>query len=91
MKAAVHDRYGPAEVVEVREIAPPKIGDRDILVRVGASSVTTADWRLRAAAFPGAMQVFGRLFAGITAPRRKVRMGRPSGKIDAIIRRKTNP
>jgi hypothetical protein len=50
----------------MREIARPKPGKGEILVRVGAAGVTTADWRLRAAAFPGLISaVAGRLMFGL--------------------------
>jgi hypothetical protein len=55
------------------EIARPKPGKGEILVRVGAAGVTTADWRLRAAAFPGLISaVAGRLMFGIFRPRKTV-------------------
>jgi NADPH:quinone reductase-like Zn-dependent oxidoreductase len=73
MKAAVYNRYGGPEVVEMREIARPKPGKGEILVRVGAAGVTTADWRLRAAAFPGVFTaVAGRLMFGVFGPRKTV-------------------
>ena len=44
MKAAVRDRYGPPEVVELREIDRPVAADNETLVRVRAASVNPADW-----------------------------------------------
>ncbi|MBZ0163793.1 MAG: NAD(P)-dependent alcohol dehydrogenase [Notoacmeibacter sp.] len=72
MKAAVYDKYGPAEVVEIRDVARPEIGDRQVLVQTFATSVTTADWRIRASAFPGAMWLPGRLMFGLLRPRNRV-------------------
>ena len=43
MKAAFQDRYGPPEVVEVREVETPTPKDDEILVRVRAASVNRAD------------------------------------------------
>ena len=34
MQAIVQDRYGPPDVLELREIAKPEIGEDGILVRV---------------------------------------------------------
>ena len=42
MKAAVRERYGPPEVVEVREVATPTPKDDEVLVRVHAASVNRA-------------------------------------------------
>jgi NADPH:quinone reductase-like Zn-dependent oxidoreductase len=44
MKAIVQDRFGPPDVLELREIDQPEIGDGEVLVRVRAASVNPADW-----------------------------------------------
>jgi NADPH:quinone reductase-like Zn-dependent oxidoreductase len=44
MKAAVRDRYGSPDVVEVREIDKPMPTDDEVLVRVRAASLNMADW-----------------------------------------------
>jgi NADPH:quinone reductase-like Zn-dependent oxidoreductase len=43
MKAIVRSRYGSPDVLELREIAKPVVRDDEVLVRVRASSVNTAD------------------------------------------------
>ena len=64
MKAAYADRYGPPDVVGVREVARPSPTGDEILVRVRAASVNRADLDgLKPK--PG----FLRLFMGIRAPR----------------------
>jgi NADPH:quinone reductase-like Zn-dependent oxidoreductase len=49
MRAAVRDRYGPPEVVRVVEVDRPAVRDRDVLVRVRATTVNRTDCGLRAA------------------------------------------
>ena len=44
MRAAVRDRYGPPDVVELREIDKPVPTDDEVLVRVCAASLNLADW-----------------------------------------------
>jgi NADPH:quinone reductase-like Zn-dependent oxidoreductase len=44
MKAAVRDRYGSPDVVEIREIAKPVPTEDEVLVRVRAASLNMADW-----------------------------------------------
>lgn len=66
MKAVVHDRYGPPELLRVAEVERPVPKDDEVLVRVHASTVTRAD-------ATGVRQVeyrFVRLFNGILRPRR---------------------
>jgi NADPH:quinone reductase-like Zn-dependent oxidoreductase len=44
MQAIVQDRFGPPDVLELRDIDEPRVGDGDVLVRVRAASVNPADW-----------------------------------------------
>ena len=81
MKAAVYDRYGPADVLRVEEVAQPPVGDKEILVQIVATTVTTADWRMRAAAFPGILAIPGRLIAGLLRPRHRVLGGEFAGRV----------
>ena len=64
MKAAVRDRYGPPEVVAVRDVDRPVPKDDQVLVRMQAASVNRADLDLIYPK-PG----FARLFLGMRAPR----------------------
>lgn len=83
MKAAYYERYGPADVVAIRSVAMPTIEDNEVLVKVMATSVTTADWRLRASAFPIYAWLPGRMMFGLMAPRKKVLGADFSGRITA--------
>lgn len=84
MKALTHRRYGGPEVVELTEIDIPEPTKGELRVQVHASAVNSADWRLRAAAFPGILAIPGRLMFGVTAPRNP-RMGSEfSGIVDTI-------
>ncbi len=64
MKAAICERYGPPEVVEVREVERPVPTGDQVLVRVRAASVNRADLD-GLTPRPG----FVRLFIGLRAPR----------------------
>ena len=46
MKALIRDRYGTADVLEVREIERPAPRQGEVLVRVHAASINDWDWRL---------------------------------------------
>jgi NADPH:quinone reductase-like Zn-dependent oxidoreductase len=72
MKAATARRYGSADVIAIEDLPRPIPGPGKMLIKVAASSVTTADWRLRASAFPGGFWLPGRLMFGLFAPRNPV-------------------
>jgi NADPH:quinone reductase-like Zn-dependent oxidoreductase len=44
MRAAVHERFGPPDVVEIRDLDVPVPAEDEVLVRVRASSVNVSDW-----------------------------------------------
>jgi NADPH:quinone reductase-like Zn-dependent oxidoreductase len=46
MKAIVQDRYGSADVLELRDIEEPVVGESDVLVRVHAAGTGPDVWHL---------------------------------------------
>ena len=64
MKAIVHERYGPAEVLELKEIDPPVPADDEVLVRVRAAAVNPVDWY----GMTGRPYV-GRVMSGLRGPK----------------------
>ncbi|MFI5259329.1 MAG: NAD(P)-dependent alcohol dehydrogenase [Candidatus Limnocylindrales bacterium] len=80
MEAVVQDRYGPAEVLEIRDISRPQIGDNDVLVRVRAAGVHVGDWHLMAGK-PYLMRIIG---FGLRAPKARVRGMDVAGTVEAV-------
>ena len=79
MKAAIRERYGPPEVVEVREVDTPTHKDDEVLVRVRAASVNRADLD-----YLGPRPGFIRPMIGMRAPR-DPRMGIDvAGVVDSV-------
>jgi NADPH:quinone reductase-like Zn-dependent oxidoreductase len=68
MKAIVQDRYGSADVLELREVEQPVPGDDEVLVRVRAASVNAYDWH-----FMRGDPYFARLMMGLGGPKAKIR------------------
>ncbi|MBO6902257.1 MAG: NAD(P)-dependent alcohol dehydrogenase [Rhizobiaceae bacterium] len=83
MKAAWYDRYGPADVLEIRDVPRPEPKDDEILVQIFATSVTTADWRFRASKFPTIFWLAGRAMAGLFGPRKNVLGSEFAGRVVA--------
>jgi NADPH:quinone reductase-like Zn-dependent oxidoreductase len=66
MRAVVHDRYGPPEVLRVADVERPVPKEDEVLVRVNASTVTRGDTMgVRSEDYR-----FTRVFTGIRRPRR---------------------
>ena len=72
MRAAVIDRYGPPEVIAIREVPTPVPGDGDILVRITATTVNSGDARVRGLNVPGGMTLMMRLALGWSGPRQNI-------------------
>ena len=80
MKAAVFSRYGPPEVVHIEDVEKPVPADNEVLVRVRATTVCAADWRMRSA-----NPFFIRLFMGLTGPRKVHVLGMEfSGTVESV-------
>lgn len=83
MRAVTCRRYGGPEVLRIARVARPVPGPGEVLVRVASAVVTTADWRLRAAAFPGVLAPLGRAMFGVFRPRNPVPGSAYAGRVVA--------
>ncbi|MBX2871240.1 MAG: NAD(P)-dependent alcohol dehydrogenase [Saprospiraceae bacterium] len=79
MKALVRAQYGSPEVLQVQEVAIPNLGEKDILVKVYASSVTAADGFL-----VKGTPYFGRLMTGLFKPKQTVPGTGFAGRVEAV-------
>lgn len=84
MKAVVCTKYGPPEVLKIKEIEKPFPKDNEILVKIFATTVTAADFRVRSFNVPPSFWLPARLILGLKKPRKSVLGMELSGKIESI-------
>lgn len=79
MRAAFEPRYGGPEILEVRELPIPPVGDGELLIRIEAAAVTATD-----PAFRRGTPFIVRLFSGLIRPRNPIPGDVFSGVIERI-------
>ena len=84
MRAAITPVYGPAHVLQSREVPVPVAGAHDVLVQVRATTVTAGDLRLRAADFPSITALLGRLMLGWRRPKKPIQGTIFAGRVVAV-------
>jgi len=72
MKAMVTTKYGPPEVLQIEERDKPIPQDNQVLVKIYTTTVSVGDIKMRSLDVPGPQKVLGRLFLGITKPRKDI-------------------
>lgn len=84
MKAIIYTQYGPPEVLRLAEIPKPAPSEREVLVKIRATTVTIGDCRMRSFTVPPEQRFFARLYLGIFRPRRPVLGMELAGDIEAV-------
>jgi len=72
MKAIECTKYGPPEVLEMKEVEKPTPKDKEVLIKIKATTANGADARIRGAVFPSIFNFPVRLAMGLKGPRKKI-------------------
>jgi NADPH:quinone reductase-like Zn-dependent oxidoreductase len=84
MKAIICTKYGPPEVLKIKEVEKPAPEDSDVLIKILATSVTASDCIIRGFKLPVKMWIPARLALGITKPRKAILGLVLSGEIERV-------
>ena len=85
MKAVLWTKYGPPDVLQLREVEKPTPKDNDVLTRVRATTVSAGDCQIRGLNVPILFQIPIRLFIGLARPKRITILGQElAGEIEAV-------
>jgi len=82
MKAIVHTRFGPSDLLELQEVAKPTPKEDEVLVKVHAASLNAYDWHIMRAK-PFLVRLAG---FGLLKPKRKILGADMAGRVEAVGR-----
>ena len=83
MKAIVYTKYGPPEVLQLKEVAKPVPKDNEVLIRVYATTVPAEDPMMRSFTFSPLFWLPLRIAFGLTRPRKKILGSELAGEIES--------
>jgi NADPH:quinone reductase-like Zn-dependent oxidoreductase len=84
MKAIVCTKYGPPEVLQLKEVAKPAPKDNELLIKIHATTVTSGDSRIRSFTVPLSFWLLARIALGIRKPKKAILGGVLAGEIESV-------
>jgi len=84
MKAIVYERYGPPEVLQLKEVEKPTPKDNEVLIKTHATTVTSGDWRVRSLNVPAGFGLIMRLVFGISKPKQPILGSELAGVVESV-------
>jgi NADPH:quinone reductase-like Zn-dependent oxidoreductase len=84
MKAVVCTKYGPPEVLKIKDVPKPMPKDNEVLVKIHATTCHIGDVRIRSFNVPFWQMIPFRLFLGLTKPKKSILGMELAGEIDSV-------
>lgn len=89
MQAVYCTKYGAPEVLQLIEVPTPSPKAHEVRIKIYATSVTAADFRIRSFSIPKGYAFFAKLALGFNKPRNPILGTEVSGVIDAVGKKVT--
>lgn len=70
MKAIVWTKYGPPDVLKLKEVSKPAPKDDEVLIKIHTATVTAGDTEIRSLKAPMGLGILMRLYIGVVRPKR---------------------
>ena len=84
MKAIVCTKYGPPEVLQLKEVEKPTPRDNEVLIRIYATTVHVGDVRMRSFTVPRLQWLFARIYLGLRKPKRAILGMELAGEVESV-------
>jgi NADPH:quinone reductase-like Zn-dependent oxidoreductase len=84
MKAIICTKYGPPEVLQIKEVEKPTPKEDEVLIKIYATAVTASDIFIRGSQIPIKYWIQMRLMLGLTKPRKSIIGLVLAGEIESV-------
>jgi len=84
MKAVVYEKYGPPEVLQIKEVGKPVPKDNEVLIKVFAATVACEDPMIRSFTFSPLFWLPLRIAFGLIRPRKTILGSELAGEVEAV-------
>ncbi|MBV7331854.1 NAD(P)-dependent alcohol dehydrogenase [Chloroflexi bacterium TSY] len=84
MKAIVCTKYGPPDVLQLKEVEKPTPKDNEVLIRIRATTVRTGDVKIRSSTYAPWFWLPARIMFGLMRPSKTIPGDELAGEIESV-------